>query len=145
MPILERQFQNSHTKSRKLLKHLQLGTSSLLSVCNNANNSKDRKLASYVSAVKKSLELWNSRVKVVLTDNGCADDLLVGSSNVHGKDIESFSVQSDNENNSSIRDSEIRSKMKRSLEIPKILSASIVTKTYSQFTPSFPSIFHVVS
>ena len=111
MPLLDRQFKNFPSESRELLKHLQLGTRTMLAVCNHAKTSKDQKLASYVPAVKKTQELLNYRVKAMLTANGCASAFFVGNLKIRdlqGKEIhvESFSGESDNDNDSSIHDSD---------------------------------------
>uniref|UniRef100_A0A3B3DFM1 FA complementation group D2 n=1 Tax=Oryzias melastigma TaxID=30732 RepID=A0A3B3DFM1_ORYME len=100
MPLLDYSFKRHKEDVQSLLKTFQLSTRQLHHMCGHSKIRQDTSLTNHVPALKKSLELFLYRVKVMLALNNCQEAFWMGNlknRNLKGEEILSQRSQESDE------------------------------------------------
>ncbi|XP_069142684.1 Fanconi anemia group D2 protein-like [Argopecten irradians] len=92
MPLLDNLFRSHREDVQSLLKNLQLSTRALHHMCGHSKIMKDIALTNQVPFLKKSLEAFVYRVKVMLTVNKCLEAFWLG--NLKNRDLKGEEILS---------------------------------------------------
>ncbi|KAJ8047067.1 Fanconi anemia group D2 protein [Holothuria leucospilota] len=92
MPLLDLKFKTQREDVQSLLKSLQQSTRSLQYMCNHSKVTQDMAVSNFVPALKKILERFVYRVKVMLTLNNCHEAFWLG--NLKNKDLKGEEISS---------------------------------------------------
>ncbi|GFU37970.1 fanconi anemia group D2 protein [Nephila pilipes] len=104
MPLMDKLFVNSKEDVICLMKILQVSTRYLQHVCCHSKVLKDVTLINHVPPLKKSLEVFVFRVKMMLAVNKCEEAFWLGNlknRDLKGEEILSQAMQEDNEDSNS--------------------------------------------
>uniref|UniRef100_A0A667XHB4 FA complementation group D2 n=1 Tax=Myripristis murdjan TaxID=586833 RepID=A0A667XHB4_9TELE len=92
MPLLDYSFKRHKEDVQSLLKTFQLSTRQLHHMCGHSKIHQDTSLTNHVPALKKSLEQFVYRVKVMLTLNNCQEAFWMG--NLKNRDLKGQEILS---------------------------------------------------
>ncbi|XP_060079016.1 Fanconi anemia group D2 protein-like [Ylistrum balloti] len=92
MPLLDSLFRSHREDIQSLLKNLQLSTRALHHMCGHSKILRDLALTNQVPFLKKSLETFVYRVKVMLTVNKCLEAFWLG--NLKNRDLKGEEIMS---------------------------------------------------
>ncbi|XP_021344891.1 Fanconi anemia group D2 protein-like, partial [Mizuhopecten yessoensis] len=92
MPLLDNMFRSHRDDVQSLLKNLQLSTRALHHMCGHSKIMKNLALTNQVPFLKKSLEAFVYRVKVMLTVNKCLEAFWLG--NLKNRDLKGEEIMS---------------------------------------------------
>uniref|UniRef100_UPI003AAD53E2 Fanconi anemia group D2 protein n=1 Tax=Centroberyx gerrardi TaxID=166262 RepID=UPI003AAD53E2 len=92
MPLLDYSFKKHKEDVQSLLKTFQLSTRQLHHMCGHSKIRQDTNLTNHVPALKKSLEQFIYRVKIMLTLNNCQEAFWMG--NLKNRDLKGEEILS---------------------------------------------------
>ncbi|RVE73388.1 hypothetical protein OJAV_G00049030 [Oryzias javanicus] len=127
MPLLDYSFKRHKEDVQSLLKTFQLSTRQLHHMCGHSKIRQDTSLTNHVPALKKSLELFLYRVKIMLALNNCQEAFWMG--NLKNRNLKGEEILSQRSPES---DEDEDEEEERALPLPQQLSEDEADKSDSE-------------